>query len=174
MRTALRIARVVNIAAALLATNVVSAQTTYRWSDPKTGVPVISDRPPPPGTARVVINEGPSIADSQRLPYATRRASEKFPVVLYTSAGCGACQQARELLNRRGVPFSESVITSQDELSELGRQLGGNAVLPSVSVGHQNATGFVAGSWNELLDFAGYPSSAPYGFKPSGSAAEER
>ena len=165
-------ARIAPITAALLLATAVSAQTTYRWEDPKTGSTVISDLPPPPGTGRVVISESSGAADPQRLPYAIRVASEKFPVVLYTSAGCGACQQARALLNGRGVPFSEKVLVSQEELTALGRQLGGTAALPSVSVGRQSATGFVAARWNELLDFAGYPATAPYGFTPSGSAAE--
>ena len=165
--------RLACLATALLATTTaVSAQTTYRWIDPSTGGTVISDRPPPPGTQGVIVSESSSIADEQRLPYATRQASIRFPVILYTSANCGACVPARALLNERGVPFSEKVLTSQDELTALGRQLGGNAVLPSISVGRQNATGFSAGTWNELLDFAGYPTSAPYGFKPAGAPAE--
>ena len=93
-------------------------------------------------------------------------------MTVYTSANCSACEQARALLNGRGVPFSEKVVASQEELTALGKQLGGQAVLPSVSVGRHNATGFVATTWNELLDFAGYPATAPYGFKPSAPAAQ--
>ncbi|HRI91247.1 MAG: glutaredoxin family protein [Candidatus Accumulibacter sp.] len=161
------------IAAALLAASAVNAQQTYRWIDARSGVTVISDRPPPPGTPGVTVSEGANAGeDEQRLPYAIRQASARFPVVLYTSADCGACQQARVLLNGRGVPFVEKLLTSQDELTALGRQLGGDAVLPSISVGRQSATGFTAASWNELLDFAGYPATAPYGFKPAGPPRE--
>jgi glutaredoxin len=161
------------IATALLTATLADAQTTYHWVDPSSGVTVISDLPPPPGTRGVTINEAPSIADEQqRLPYAVRQASAKFPVVLYTSADCGACQQARVLLNGRGVPFAEKRLTSQEELTALGRQLGGDAVLPSISVGRRNATGFAAPTWNELLDLAGYPATAPYGFKPATPPAE--
>ena len=168
--TALRFAC---LASALLATTAVSAQTTYRWIDPRNGVTVISDLPPPPGTRGVTVSEVASGADEeQRLPYAIRQASAKFPVVLYTSENCGSCQQARALLNGRGVPFSEKLLTNQEELTALGRQLGGEGVLPSISVGRQSAAGFAASTWNELLDFAGYPASAPYGFRPAGPPAE--
>ncbi|MEF8734225.1 MAG: glutaredoxin family protein [Candidatus Accumulibacter meliphilus] len=161
------------IATALLAATAASAQITYRWEDPRSGITVISDRPPPPGTRDVTVTEGPSIAaEQQQLPYALRQASEKFPVTLFTSANCGACEQARALLNGRGVPFSEKLLTSQEELTALGRQLGGDAVLPSISVGRQNAAGFAAPRWNELLDFAGYPVSAPYGFKPAAAPSQ--
>jgi hypothetical protein len=96
------------LAALLLASPAVSAETTYRWIDPNTGGTVISDLPPPPG-ARQVTKYTTTIGGGERqpLPYAVRQASEKFPVVLYTSAGCGdPCKQARALLNGRGVPFS--------------------------------------------------------------------
>lgn len=159
------------LAALLLATAAASAQTTYRWTDPKTGVTVISDLPPPPGTRGVTVSESSSLAgDEPQLPYATRRASARFPVLLYTSADCNACEQARALLNGRGIPFSERLISSQEELTALGRQLGGDAVLPSLSVGRQHSTGFTAAAWNELLDLAGYPATAPYGYRPAAAA----
>jgi glutaredoxin len=84
-------------------------------------------------------------------------------VVLYTSAGCGdPCKQARALLNARGVPFAEKVLESEQDLTELGRQLGGEAQLPSISVGRQSARGFEPTKWNDLLDAATYPATAPY------------
>lgn len=164
--------RFASIATVLLAATATNAQTTYRWIDRATGGTVVSDRPPPPGARQVVVVEAASGPDRQRLPYATRQASEKFPVVLYTSADCPACPQARALLNGRGVPFAEKLLTSEEQLAELGRQLGGAASLPSISVGRQGSRAFAAATWNELLDLAGYPATAPYGYQPSGSAAE--
>ena len=158
----------------LLITGTVSAQTTYRWIDPKSGGTIISDLPPPPGARQVMKYSSTTGVDEQQLPYAVRQASEKFPVVLYTSAGCVTCKQARTLLNGRGVPFSEKVLNSEEELAELGRQLGGGeALLPSISVGRQNMRGFAPAAWNELLDAAGYPANAPYRAKPSGRSAVE-
>jgi hypothetical protein len=77
----------------LLITGTVSAQTTYRWIDPNSGGTIISDLPPPPGARQVTRNiRTRSGVDEQQLPYAVRQASEKFPVVLYTSAGCVTVQ----------------------------------------------------------------------------------
>jgi glutaredoxin len=164
--------RFARVTALLLATAAVSAQTTYRWIDPSTGGTVISDRAPPPGARRVVKSATTVDADGPQVSYALRQASEKFPVILYTSAGCVTCKDARALLEGRGVPFSEKVLQNEEEVAELGRQLGGEALLPSVSVGRQNARGFSPSVWNALLDAATYPSSAPYRVRPASAAAE--
>ena len=105
-------------------------------------------------------------------PYAVRQASEKFPVVLYTNPGCTTCKQARSLLDGRGGPFVEKELGTAEELADAGRQLGGEIRLPSISVGRQNVKGFTPTAWNELLDAAGYPASAPYRVKPTGEAAQ--
>ena len=158
--------------AILLATSLAGAQTTYQWIDPKTGTTMISDQPPPPGTKQVVKRAGEESSE-QQVPYATRQAAEKYPVTLYTSANCvEGCKQARDLLNKRGVPFSEKMLKSQEEIDQLSRQLGSEASVPSITVGRQNFQGFESGAWNNLLDLAGYPKSAPFGAKPSGAFAK--
>ncbi len=167
--TALRFARIV---AVLFASSGVGAETTYRWIDPGSGRTVLSDLPPPPGARQVFRYTTGTGAGEPQIPYAVRQASEKFPVVLYTSGDCVTCKEARALLDRRGVPFSERVANSEEELAELARQLGGEALLPSIRVGRQSARGFSPNAWNELLDAAGYPSTAPSRVRPSGTAAE--
>jgi len=167
----LRLAASSVLATALLAASLASAQTTYRWTDPKSGTTVISDQPPP-GVKQVVKRDGDEAGERQ-LPYATRQAVEKFPVTLYTTASCtDTCKRARDLLNVRGVPFAEREIKSQNDLAELSKQLGSEAAIPSLSVGRQSFKGFEAGAWNGLLDLAGYPKTAPYGAKPSGVVAK--
>ncbi len=158
--------------AGLLVTAGVGAETTYRWVDPSTGGTVISDLPPPAGARQVMKYAGGSGGGELQLPYAVRQASEKFPVILYTSAGCVTCKEARALLERRGVPFSERVANSEEEVAAFNRQLGGDAVLPSISVGRQGARGFSPAAWNELLDAAGYPASAPYRVRSPAAAVE--
>ena len=144
------------------------AQTTYRWTD-KSGQTIYSDQPPPAGARQVVKSGAPERGDEPPLPYATRRAAERFPVTLYTAANCvEPCERARDLLNARGVPFAEKLLTSEDELAELARQLGGEANVPTLYVGRQHVTGFESVAWNNLLDLATYPKTAPYGAKPSG------
>ena len=97
-----KLARLAAVTAVLLLTTAVSAQTTYRWIDPKSGVTEISDLPPPPGTPGVIVSEGSSPGEAQqRLPYATRQANAKHSVTLYTSANCNPCANAKALLNQR-------------------------------------------------------------------------
>jgi glutaredoxin len=162
------------VLASSLASTVAGAQTTtYSWIDPKTGVTVISDQPPPPGAKQILKRESGDGGSERQVPYATRQAAEKFPVVLYTSATCtDICKQARDLLNGRGVPFSEKMLASQEEINDLEKQLGSAASVPSIIVGRQNFKGFESGAWNNLLDLAGYPKSAAYGSKPSGAFAK--
>lgn len=153
---------------ALLSSTFASAQTTYRWIDSSTGRTVISDMPPPPG-ARQVVKQAGEDSSTQQGSYATRQAAEKYPVTLYTSANCtDGCKQARELLNGRGIPFSEKMLNTQEDIDQLNKKLGGEASVPSVIIGRQNIQGFESGAWNNLLDLAGYPKSAPFGTKPSG------
>lgn len=156
-------------AAALLACTLAAAQTTYRWIDKTTGQTVFSDQPPPPGVGQVVHQSSSDPVADPQLPYATRMAAERFPVTLFTAANCTeVCQQARDLLNGRGVPFSEKILTTQEDTDELAKRLGGEAAIPSLLVGRQSFKGMESGAWNNLLDLAGYPKTAPYGSKPSG------
>ncbi|MEI7614191.1 MAG: glutaredoxin family protein [Betaproteobacteria bacterium] len=160
------------LSAALLMASVAGAQTTYRWVD-KSGQTVYSDLPPPPGTKQVVTQSREERGEDQPLPYATRQAAEKYPVTLYTTANClDACKHGRSLLNGRGVPFSEKMMSTQEEIDELARKLGGEASVPSLFVGQQSFKGFESSAWTNLLDLAGYPESAPYGAKPSGAFAQ--
>jgi len=143
---------------------------TYRWVDPA-GRTVISDTPPP-GRAHSVAKAGASNGNTDGLPFAVKQAVESFPVTLYTSADCvNECKQARELLNARGVPFTEKMLQTPQDFDEL-KALVGDAFIPSLKVGKQSFRGFEAGSYNNLLDLAGYPKTAPYGAKPSGGLAK--
>jgi glutaredoxin len=158
----------------MAAAGIASAQTTYRWTDPATGRTIFSDQPPPAGVKLQGKKEGAETGDEQRLSYATRLAAEKFPVILFTSADCvEQCNNARNLLNGRGVPFQEKIASATGaEADELKTLTGGEAVVPVVVVGRQNFKGFEANAWNNLLDLAGYPKTAAYGSKPSGAFAK--
>ena len=160
------------LAAALSATTLVSAQTTYRWVDQASGQTVYADQPPPPGTPGVVKVGGEAREAAPQVPYATRQAAEKYPVTLYTAASCtDACTQARDLLNGRGIPFTEKMVQKQEDIDEL-KQLVGDAAVPTVKVGKQTFRGFDASAYGNLLDLAGYPKTAPYGSKPSGGLSK--
>lgn len=163
------------LCAATLFASSTGAQTTYRWVDKATGQTVYSDQPPPAGAQSIVKQSSASGASGgeTQLPFATRQAAEKYPVTLYTAASCtDPCKQARELLNHRGVPFAEKMIDKEQDRAALGKLLGGDASVPTLTVGQQVFAGLEAAAWNNLLDLAGYPTSAPYGAKPSGAFAK--
>ena len=155
--------------ACLAAASVAATAQTYRYVDPQ-GRTVYSDTPPP-GRARD-ISKSPGGAPEDGPPYAVRQAAANFPVVLYTSAECvRECKDGRDLLNGRGVPFTEKMVQKPEDIEEV-KQLVGDAFVPALKVGRQSFRGFEAGAWNNLLDLAGYPKSAPYGSKPSGGLAQ--
>lgn len=143
---------------------------TYRWVDAN-GRVVVSDTPPP-GKAKNVAKSGESTADEGFMSFETKKAVDNFPVTLYTSPDCVAeCKQARDLLNGRGVPFTEKMLQKQEDVDEL-KKLVGDAFVPALKVGKQAARGFEPGAYNNLLDLAGYPKSAPLGSKSSGGLSK--
>ena len=134
----------------------------YRWVDPE-GKVHYSQTPPPPGAKNIQKKAFPGgdAQDTADLPYATQVAARNFPVTLRTSPDCGApCTQARAALVRRGVPFREISVVTQDGLAEL-KKLSGKDQLPHLVVGGQMQSGFLEDLYSDLLDTAGYPSSGP-------------
>jgi glutaredoxin len=144
--------------AALLTCLVAPAAAQYRWVD-KDGKVTYGDSPPP--SARDVRSLGKAAGSKEgdsgvALPYELRRAVERSPVVLYTSADCQPCGVARDFLRARGVPHAEKTVTTPADLDEM-RRVTGNLRLPYLAVGGQNQTGFNPDAWNAMLDAAGYP-----------------
>ena len=103
---------------------------------------------------------GPSAAPggtpALALPADLRLLAERFPVTLYTSSDCAACESARKLLQQRGVPFAERSVANDDDIAALQRLTGGRSA-PSLTVGAQALRGFLDADWQGLLDLAGYP-----------------
>jgi len=107
----------------------------------------------------------PSADDS--LPFETRRANAKFPVTLYVSSNCGtACGIARDYLKKRGIPFTEKVIGTSEDVDAFKKASGGDQI-PAIQVGTNWSIGFLESQWSQALDAAGYPKSAPYGSHPA-------
>jgi glutaredoxin len=153
--TGLRCAIVVVLAAASSA----ALAQIYRWTDEK-GRVHITDTPPPPGAKNVQKRQTPAPSASSTQPqasesYVLQEARKKAPVTLYSTPGCELCGKARALLNERGVPFKEVLITEK-QIDELVKAVGANAV-PSIAVGSTVQQGFEAGTYHRMLDAAGYP-----------------
>lgn len=148
---------------ACLASMSLSAQAgeLYRWVD-ASGKVYYGDVPPA-GAMQIEVRKFPGdIMSSEYLPYETRRAQQNFPVTLYVADSCvEACNQARSLLDKRGIPFSEKALKTTEDLDAFKALSGFNAV-PALSVGKNFLKGFQAEQWNSELDIAGYPKTAPY------------
>jgi len=140
----------------VVAAGIAHAQT-YRWVDPATGRTMFTDTPPP-GSAKQVVRTGKSsnAEGDKSLPYATQLAAKNFPVTLYTGAECTPCNQAKDLLNKRGIPFTEKTLQTQADLAEL-KALAGESTVPVLKVGRQTLKGFDAGNYDSALNLAGYP-----------------
>lgn len=83
------------------------------------------------------------------------------PVVLYRTPACDACDVARQLLTKRGVPFTEkNVATDQAAQAELQGRVG-SLTVPTVAVGDEALTGYSSAAIELALDEAGYPPTNP-------------
>ena len=157
-----RIALLVGVAAAVVAAGAAGqGQQVYRYVD-KDGKVVYSDRSPPTDSKEVQAKRlSPNFIENNNVPIATTQAAERFPVTLYTFA-CGAvCQNAENLLNRRGVPFT-SVNVEDVKGAEQLKKLTGEQQAPVLQLGDKLiAKGFNESRWQAMLDEAGYPKTAP-------------
>jgi len=139
----------------------VQAGELYRWMDPS-GKVHYGDGPP--ADAKQIEDMKFSGADTSGggVSYETRRATQNFPVVLYLGENCAdACKKARALLSKRGIPFSEKMLVTKEEI-EAFKALSGKDSVPTLSVGKSYLQGFLESAWNSELDIAGYPKTAPY------------
>jgi glutaredoxin len=139
------------------------AQQMYRWVD-RDGRVQYSDRPPvdaPKGVQQR--SASPSVVETSTPDYATAQAIKNHPVSLYTAPNCKEiCGQARDLLAKRGVPFSEISVTDEKTRTALN-QVSGDTQVPVLVVGKDVTKGFEAGAFNSALDTAGYPKTASPG-----------
>jgi glutaredoxin len=83
----------------------------------------------------------------------------RYPVTLYTGDNCEPCSAARNLLTRRGVPYTERTITTAQDIDALKR-MGMEATVPSATIGGQRLKGYSEGEWEDYLSAAGYPATS--------------
>ncbi len=133
------------------------AQGVYRIVGPD-GRVSYSDQPPPAANARPVASGATGAAGgaNAQLPFELRQVVSRFPVVLYTSPECAPCNSGRNLLNARGIPYSEKTISTFEDAEALKR-LSGQGSLPFVTIGGQQIKGYSDAEWTQFLDAAGYP-----------------
>jgi glutaredoxin len=141
----------------LLAASLAQAQA-YRWTDAKGGVH-FSDAPPASAKSvqKADVGTDGAAATPQQVPFELQQAIKDFPVTLYTAPVCkDPCAQARAILNKRGVPFTEVQVWNPETLAELKSKAGSDSV-PAVVVGRSAQSGFNQARYDALLDSAGYP-----------------
>jgi glutaredoxin len=149
-----------SVAVALLAAPIAGAQP-YRSVGPG-GHVSYSDMPSTAAGAR--IGNDSSSQDGGRsasagLPYVLAQVAQKYPVTLYSSPGCAPCDAGRNLLTRRGIPFAEKTVTSNDDITAL-KKIAGSANLPLLTIGGQQISGFQDSNWSQYLNAAGYPETS--------------
>ena len=134
----------------------------YRWVD-KRGRIQYTDTPPPASAKDVRKTESTAApAAAPALPFELARLQQDFPVTLYTAPTCKeGCERARDLLNKRGIPFKEISVFENSTNEELKRVSGGTEV-PTMVVGRSVEKGFEQTAFDALLDSAGYPKAGIY------------
>ncbi len=144
----------------LIALGTAPAAAQYKVVLPNGSV-TYTDRPPVDASARVTPLSRSATAPTPEstLPPELRQATQRYPVALYTSTGCTPCDNGRRFLQRRGVPYNEFQISSEEDSAALERAVGGRTV-PALTVGPQPLRGFSESDWASFLDAAGYPRSS--------------
>ena len=131
----------------------------YRWVDDK-GRVHYTDTPPPPAAKSVEKKNLKGNAVGEQTNTQLAKASNESPVKLYSHPDCKApCDKAREILGKRGVPFSEVSVVDQARYDEL-KKLAGDGQVPVLVVGKRVETSPSESAYNEALDEAGYPRAA--------------
>ena len=150
----------------LMTASSTQAGTIIRWVD-KEGKVHYGDKPAEDAvkTEQKRFGAAPAASDDD-LSYAARKAKQDFPVTLYVTENCGDyCVQARSFLNKRGIPYTEKMLVTKEDVDTFKAKTGGNSI-PALTVGKTLLSGFEAGQWNGELDIAGYPRIAAYGTRP--------
>ncbi len=135
-------------------------QTIYRIVGADGGI-TFSDKPPAATEKATALDSGgrPVTASTASLPAELRQVAGKYPVSLYTSTGCLPCNQGRDLLTNRGIPFTEKTVSTPEDSAALQRISGDNS-LPLLSIGAQQIKGFSDSEWSQFLDAAAYPKTS--------------
>lgn len=156
------------LAACIAAFGCLPAWAQYKVVGPD-GKVTYTDRPPPSAEGKTVpLRGGRDVAGSDaNLPYALRNVMGRYPVTLYTTADCAPCDQGRQMLRQRGIPFRERTATTDADRAAWASAVGGTQA-PVLTIGSQKLSGFQDAAWNSYLDAAGYPreSQLPASYTP--------
>ena len=142
----------------------------YKYID-KDGRTVYSDQAPPPDAKKVEQKKiTRNVIETDTTDYETQQAAKRLPLTLYTTESCDdPCKRARNYLNGRGAPFTETVLKTEAQAKSIKARLGGPLEVPLLDVGgNALQKGFEEVAWNGLLEASGYPVRSP---RPASAAA---
>jgi glutaredoxin len=155
--------------AALAAVTAMAQQ--YRWVD-ENGRVHYTDTPPPPTARDTKKKNLKANAVGAQENLELTQAMKSSPVTLYSHPDCkDACQMARDVLNKRGIPFTEVSAIDEAKLNDLQR-VSGAVRVPVLLVGKQVETSVSVEAYNQALDLAGYPKAGVV--RPRSEAAAPR
>ena len=143
----------------------VFATKLYKWVD-EYGNVTYKDTPPTDENIKYKekdINGGTASGGS-----AADDAAEKYPVVMYSTPSCSACNSARAYLQSRGIPFEDKNVEGNGELQQELKKKAGEISVPTILIGSKVMRGYVQSLLEGELDAAGYPKEA--GASDSGQA----
>ena len=82
----------------------------------------------------------------------------KYPVVIYTTPQCPACEDGIKLLQQRGIPYTDKSISTAADIAAYKQISQGSEKLPLLTVaGVRLPVGYDQAAWNQALTAAGYP-----------------
>ena len=140
--------------ALLLGAQPAMATKLYKWVD-EYGNVTYKDTPPVDESIKYKeedISGGNSSGGS-----AADEAAEKYPVVLYSTPSCSACNSARAYLQSRGIPFQDKNVEGDGKLQQELKQKAGEISVPTILIGSKVMRGYVQSLLEGELDAAGYP-----------------
>lgn len=144
--------------AAMLLSSVPNAWALYKVVGPD-GKVSYTDRPPADAASQRVKTMGSGGVSTAGLPYELAQVVGRFPVVLYAFKSCSGCDQGRQFLKQRGIPFTEKSVDTDADVLAL-EQLSGSRQMPLLRIGKQQVLGFSSSEWASYLDAAGYPAAS--------------
>lgn len=156
--------------AMLVGAQPVLATKLYKWVD-EYGNVTYKDTPPADDSINYKeenISGGTATSGS-----AADEAAEKFPVVLYSTPSCSACNSARAYLQSRGIPFQDKNVEGDGKLQQELKKKAGEISVPTILIGPKVMRGYVQTLLAGELDAAGYPKEGGAGGSSQSNANEQ-
>lgn len=104
----------------------------------------------PPGTKEV------GKKDYQSAAKATTTTNVKPELVLYRVADCVVCDQVKEFLTLRQIPYTETDVSTDITLQEKVKQLAGELQVPVLTIGETVIVGYNRPAMTKSLTESGY------------------